>query len=95
MDGREKCRALRQLRDDIARQNGIELKREACTYEGECSGTCPRCDAELEALTRELEKRGVRVPEEAVAIEPGNDIVLMGEAMAPDEWFGFDESPWN
>lgn len=55
--GKEICRQLKQLRRDIADQNGIELEIPECTYEGECSGTCPRCDYELRYLENELARR--------------------------------------
>ena len=94
MDGREKCRLLRQLRDDNARRNGIEISREACTYEGECSGACPKCDAELEALTKELEKRGVRVPGESVVIEPDESFGLMGKPVNLDNPLDLEGDQW-
>ena len=90
MDGREKCRMLRELRDDIARQNGIEIFREACTYEGECSGTRPKCDAETEALSRALERRRIRLSREPVVIDPDGTDELMGESRAFDP-FDFEE----
>lgn len=30
---------------------------EKCTFEGECLGTCPKCEAELEYLENELIKK--------------------------------------
>ena len=92
MNGREKCRILRALRDDIARQHGIEIHREECTYEGECTGTCPKCDAELEALSKELEARGIRMPGDPVVIDPDGAFELMGDPVDPDD---LDGSPWN
>ena len=55
--GKDICRQLKQLRRDIADQNGIELEIPECTYEGDCSGTCPRCDYELRCLESELARR--------------------------------------
>ena len=55
--GKDICRQLKQLRRDIADQNGIELEIPECTYEGDCSGTCPRCDYELRYLESELARR--------------------------------------
>ena len=55
--GKDICRQLKQLRRDIADQNGIELEIPECTYEGDCSGTCPRCDYELHYLESELARR--------------------------------------
>ncbi|MGN1048837.1 MAG: hypothetical protein ACI4QZ_09550 [Eubacteriales bacterium] len=57
MDGKEKCRYLRSVRKTIAEENNIDMDFEECTYEGECRGTCPKCDSELEYLNREIEKK--------------------------------------
>lgn len=57
MDGKEKCRYLRSVRKTIAEENNIDMDFEECTYEGECRGTCPKCDSELEYLNGELEKK--------------------------------------
>ena len=55
--GKEKCKILKQIRQNIASENDIPLVVEECHYKGECRGTCPRCEAELEYLERELMKR--------------------------------------
>jgi len=55
--GKEKCKILKQIRHNIASENDIPLVVEECHYKGECRGTCPRCEAELEYLERELMKR--------------------------------------
>ena len=36
----------------IAHENGIPLEQRKCTYQGECSGTCPFCEAELHYLEK-------------------------------------------
>lgn len=55
--GKEKCRILREIRAEIARQNDIAWTVEACTHKGNCRGTCPRCEAEVTALEKALERR--------------------------------------
>jgi len=55
--GKQICKELKTLRRDIAAQNEISLHIPECTYEGECSGTCPRCEAELHTLEQALEQR--------------------------------------
>ena len=57
MTGKEKCRILKQIRQQIAQENDIALVIEECTHKGECRGTCPRCESEVRYLERELEKR--------------------------------------
>lgn len=55
--GKQKCKALREIRRQIAKENNIEFNTSDCKYKGTCSGTCPKCDAELLYLNSELEKR--------------------------------------
>ncbi len=55
--GKETCKILKQIRQNIASENDIPLVVEECHYKGECRGTCPRCEAELIYLERELMKR--------------------------------------
>ena len=57
MDGKQKCRILKQIRQQIALSNDIDLVIEECKHKGRCLGTCPRCEAEVRYLERELEKR--------------------------------------
>lgn len=54
MKGKEKCKALKEIRRQIAEKNDIEYAVSECTFQGECKGTCPRCEAELRYLEREL-----------------------------------------
>ena len=56
--GKEKCEILRRIRQSVAEKYGLDYEPSECAYEGECSGTCPRCDAELEILQRRLNSRG-------------------------------------
>lgn len=57
MKGKEKCKALKEIRRKIAEENDIAYAVSECTYQGECKGTCPKCEAELRYLERELELR--------------------------------------
>ena len=57
MRGKEKCKALKEIRRQIAQQNDIEYVVSECSYQGECKGTCPKCEAELRYLERELAVR--------------------------------------
>ncbi|MCR5369781.1 MAG: hypothetical protein K6E83_03645 [Clostridium sp.] len=59
-NGKEICRSLKSLRKKIADANGIALEMEECPHQGPCPGTCPRCDDELSALNRELERKHSR-----------------------------------
>ena len=55
--GKQTCKILKEIRKQIAAENDIKLVVEECTYQGDCLGTCPKCEAEVRYLERELEKR--------------------------------------
>ena len=55
--GKQTCKILKDIRKQIAAENDIELVVSECTYQGDCLGTCPKCEAEVRYLERELEKR--------------------------------------
>ena len=55
--GKEKCRILKQIRAEIAKQNDIAWVVDECTHKGNCKGTCPKCEAEVRQLERALERR--------------------------------------
>lgn len=57
MSGKERCKALKEIRKKIEEENDIENVVSECTFKGECKGTCPKCEAELRYLEEELEKR--------------------------------------
>ncbi len=54
--GKKKCEILKSIRCQVAKKNGIPYTYTECTYQGECRGTCPKCEEELRYLTHELEK---------------------------------------
>ena len=55
--GKQTCKILKEIRKQIAAENDIEFVTSECTYKGDCKGTCPKCEAEVRSLERELEKR--------------------------------------
>lgn len=55
--GKQTCKILKEIRRQIAAENDIKLVIEECTYQGDCIGTCPKCEEEVRYLERELEKR--------------------------------------
>lgn len=57
MLGKAKCKILKEIRQTIADENDIPYITRECTYQGDCSGSCPRCESELRYLENELEKR--------------------------------------
>ena len=55
--GKEKCRILKQIRAEIARENDIEWVVSECKHKGNCKGTCPKCEQEVRQLENALAKR--------------------------------------
>ena len=51
---RKKCDHLKQIRKSMADSLGVDLKQTVCTYEGDCSGTCPKCQQEEKVLSKAL-----------------------------------------
>ena len=58
--GKEKCERLKAIRRQIAKQYDLESNPAECTHVGDCAGTCPKCDAELLDLQKQLEKKGIK-----------------------------------
>ena len=57
MLGKQKCRILKEIRQKIADENDIPYVTQECRHQGNCSGTCPRCESELRYLEQQLERR--------------------------------------
>jgi hypothetical protein len=57
MNGKSKCKVLKDIRKKIAEANDIAYITSECKYQGDCSGTCPKCEAEVRYLEEELAKR--------------------------------------
>ena len=70
--GKSTCRELKKIRKIIAEQNNIPLEDSECHYEGDCAGTCPKCDAEVRFLENALRK----------SKQLGKVVTLSGAALA-------------
>ena len=55
--GKEKCRILKEIRAEIAKANDIEWVVSECKHQGNCKGTCPKCEQEVRQLEDALAKR--------------------------------------
>ena len=55
--GKETCRILKEIRRQIADANDIEYITSECRYQGDCLGTCPKCEAEVQYLEQQLSAR--------------------------------------
>lgn len=67
MSGKRKCRILKEIRQKIADENDIPYVTQECRYQGECRGTCPKCESELRYLERQLAARAAAGKRIAVA----------------------------
>jgi hypothetical protein len=57
MKGKDKCEFLKGIRKRMAELNGIPYEPRECTYEGDCTGTCPFCEKEAAELLAKLRKK--------------------------------------
>lgn len=69
--GKKKCEILKGIRKEIARSEGIAYAPEKCTHEGDCPGTCPRCEAEVQYLEQEIARKHGRSLRPAAAVVGG------------------------
>ena len=72
MKGRDKCELLNEVRQKIAEKNNIEFTVYECTFEGDCTGTCPKCESEVRYLEEELAKkqaRGEKINLEGISVD--------------------------
>lgn len=57
MKGKKRCKILKEIRQAIADENGIEYVTTECKHKGDCAGTCPKCEQEVRYLEEELKKK--------------------------------------
>lgn len=81
--GKMICEQLRALRRCIAEENGIPLEQRSCTHDGDCSGTCPYCEAEMSYLERSLAHR-IRLGQVATVAGLTLGLALGGSAIAQE-----------
>ena len=53
-NGKNICHALKTIRKQVAEANGIDYTPAPCHYDGECNGTCPCCEAEVQYIESQL-----------------------------------------
>ena len=97
--GKEKCEMLKAIRAYVAEKYGVDYIPSECNHQGKCLGTCPKCDAELEYIQKQLEEKGIndiandaKLSEmvEKYMSEPASDeniidIKLEGDVAIPEE----------
>ncbi|MBD5191274.1 MAG: hypothetical protein HDS88_00110 [Bacteroidales bacterium] len=57
--GKNICKILKEIRGKIAEAIDIECMTTECCYKGDCSGTCPKCEAEVRYLEHQLRNRSL------------------------------------
>ena len=57
MNGKSKCKILKEIRKQIAAENDITFVTSECRHKGDCTGTCPKCEAEVRYLEEQLRLR--------------------------------------
>lgn len=55
--GKKICKALKEVRLKVAEANDIDYQPTECHHEGDCAGTCPKCEAEVRFLEQQLSLR--------------------------------------
>ena len=51
------CNTLKEVRMQVAKANDITYAPTECHHEGDCAGTCPKCEAEVRWLEQQLQLR--------------------------------------
>lgn len=57
--GKQTCKILKQIRQQIAIENDLFYVTSQCKHKGDCAGTCPTCEAELRYLEEQLATKHV------------------------------------
>lgn len=96
MKGKQKCQLLKSIRCKIAKENGLSYTLSECTFQGECKGTCPKCEAELRQLTKDLERLRQGGKRVAIAGIAAAMVATSAAGCTPkgeDEWEVTEHSP--
>lgn len=78
--GKRICNTLKEVRKQIADANDIPYEITECTHQGNCLGTCPKCEQELRYIEDQLSLR--RAAGVAVSVV-GVSLSAMGVYAAP------------
>ena len=55
--GKKVCDCLKEIRKNIADESNLELNQVECQFKGNCNGTCPKCEEELEKINKNLDHK--------------------------------------
>lgn len=98
-DGRRVCRILKAIRKGLIKENSLDITQTVCRHKGNCPGTCPACEAELQAINEHLAQGGewkytavdIGRYEEELKFKMGShsrDIILAGMPAPPHVLMG-------
>ena len=96
MTEKEKCRLLKQIRKEISETNGIVYLTSECSFDGECEGTCPKCDAEIRYLDSEIQRlaqEGKSISLSGLTLCAIDSITNCAKVEVPD--FDYFEGDWE
>ena len=87
--GKKICETLKAIRHDIAEVNEIDYQPTECKHEGDCAGTCPKCESETRWLEKQLRARqalgkAVTIAGLSVALGAMSSCNLIGQRTAGD-----------
>lgn len=57
--GKKLCDKLKDIRKSVADKYELNYEPADCHHEGDCAGTCPKCDEELLDLQSQLSQKGI------------------------------------
>ena len=72
MKGKQICKALKEIRLNIAQANDIDYIPAECNHKGDCSGTCPQCEKEM----RYIEQQLLRLEQQALLLQWHRHIIM-------------------
>ncbi len=82
--GKRLCEKLKQIRLEVARANDIPYEPAECHYEGDCSGSCPRCEAEVKYLERQLDLKRLTGKIAVISMAVGALATFQSCGMSPE-----------
>ena len=83
--GKQTCKILKEIRRQIAEANDIEFITSECRFQGDCLGTCPKCEAEVRYLEQQLRARQFMGKAVEVAGLSAGMIAFPGYSHTPDQ----------
>lgn len=83
--GKHTCKILKEIRRQIAEANSIEFTTSECRFKGDCSGTCPKCEAEVRYIEQQLRARSLAGKAVALAGISAGMILMSGCGGTPSK----------